>query len=444
MIDYTNIVVFSPKFSKAILENPLLKFVKRVLDDEIISQHSKYKNMDILVLGDEVKISGSLHQLWNGNKDNYNDFPFWAIKQIIFELSNTLGFDPKEAKILGLEYGVNISPHLPVKEIISRIICYNWRVPFEYIKDKKGVGNGKRADLSNYRIKIYDKGLQNDLGNLIRIENKTLRSIDLEGTGANTLWDLTNVAVLENLGHKLVSRFDDILLCEDIDEALLNEKQKLFYHDAKNPYYWKELPRWKRNDRIKNYLELVGQYGTQNQKDALKKQVIEKWDELEKCNVFAWFCDRLMQQNCNVFAWFEEPQINNEEVADCNVFALLKLQNVTHCLITGVDISGQKKGSKFVGENTVRKNPDLAEKLDQERRINKRKHDDISENARRAKRVRNQWSNPANNTRKSIQNLMNKGDLLLFPLGETISPQKLALIERFKSAEWEVRLSPNR
>lgn len=441
MIDYVKIEVFLHQFSKPILENPLLKFDKKVsADGEIMNQTAKYKNMDIFVQGEALTISGSLHKLWNGDDTNYNDFPFLAIRQTISDLANALYFSPSEARVLGLEYGVNITPVLPVTEILRRTICYDWREPLESMKGIVGAGNGKQANLSNYRLKIYDKGLPNHIPNLLRVENKTLRSVDLEGTGVNTLWDLTNVAVLAKLGNKLMRRFDNILLYEEINETLLNEKQRLFYCEAKNPNYWKELERWKRDDRKKGYWSLVEKYAVSGVKGDLRKQIFEKWEMLQKCNVFAWFCERLLQQKCNVFAWFEEPAAIDKEAEDCNIFALLKLQNVTFCLTTRFDISGQKKGSRFVSEKTVRANPEVAAKLDEGRKKHKRKHEAISENARLAKRSRNEWSNKGNNTRKSIEKLKSKGELFLFSLEETISPQKLALVERFRGTKWEVKV----
>lgn len=443
MIDYVNVRIFSHQFKTPILENPLLEFEQNIVQGEIKSQKSKYKNLEVFVQGNQVTISGSLHKFWNGNDTNWNDFPYWAVRQTIIDLSNNLGFNPKDARVLGLEHGVNIVCTSPVKSIISRTICYDWREPFESMKGIVGKGNGKQANLSNYRVKIYDKGLQHSVHNLLRVENKTLRSIDLEGTGVITLWDLTKVDVLERLGHRLLNRFGDVLIVEDIDQSSLNTKQKLLYHDSKNPNYWKELARWKRNDMKQLYLDLIEKYGTSGIKNDLHNDIFNKWEELRKCNVFAWFSERLLENNCNVFAWLEEPSISAEEMEICNVLSLLKLQNVTHCLVTGFDISGQKVGSKFVSEKTVKENPELAKKLEEGRRCYQRKDNGISEAARLAKRTRNSFSNRGNNTRAAIIRLKSKGELMLFSLEETIASKKWEEVERFKGTKWEITMVQN-
>jgi hypothetical protein len=330
MGDYIKLQLLNNQFSKPILQNPLFSFEARVKDGVIISQTATYKNIKVLVKDHETIISGSLHKFWNPNGSNSNDFPMRALRLAIIDLSLLFGFSPDDAIILGLEYGVNVVPDASVSEIISRTICYDWREPFESMKGMIGAGNGKDAELANYRIKIYDKGLQYGMFEpLLRFECKTKRSIDLKDTGAHTLWDLTNSEVLQLMGQKLVSRFESILFHERLDETVMSFKEQLFYHDAANPYFWQELKPWKRNDNKAKFAKLLETYGGGSLKSNLRKQIADKWEELQKCNDFAWSLENISEENRNVFAPFNEAELTAAKLDNSNDCALLKGENVT-------------------------------------------------------------------------------------------------------------------
>lgn len=441
MVDFVKIEVPFDKFTKSVLNDERLFFEKRVSPDGLIlSQTAKFKNMDLRVEENQrVIIEGSIHKFWNGNDSNGNDFPQWALRQSIEELAQELCFSPKDSRIVGLEYGVNIVPPINTSDLINRMICYDWRVPFESLKGIKGRGNGKQANLSNYRIKGYDKGLQEGAGTeIFRLEVKTLRSEDLMQMGVNTLHDLCNGEVLEKLGAKFHERIGHIFFKENLE--LSTSKEELFGLKVVNPNYWKELSRWKRNDEKQKLLSLIERKSKTEINQEVQAAARQKWETLQKCNVFAWFWAKVENEKCNVFAsnnLLPHPDKENEK---CNVFALLKSRNVTLCQVSGIDISGQKKGSKFVSAKTIKSSPDLIDKLGVGRKKNRRKHSEIPEEARIAKRLRNQWSNTANNVRASVKRLHQKGNLLLFPLAETISPNKLEALKRFEGTEWDCRV----
>lgn len=330
MIDYFKIGLFDQQFRKLILENPLLNFEARVKDAEIISQTATYKNMKVCVNDRQTIISGSLHKFWDSNGTNSSDFPMEPLRPAIIELSHLFGFNPADAVILGLEYGVNVIPVAPTDELISRAICYDCRHPFESMQGITGAGNGKEARLSNYRIKIYDKGLQYGLSEpLLRFECKTKRSIDLKETGAHTLQDLTNSEVLRRLGQELISRFESILFHEKLDETLMSHKEQLFYHDAANPYLWQSLKPWKRNDNKAKFAKLLEKHGGGSLKSNLRKQIADKWNELQKCNDFAGFPENISEEKCNDFTPFNESELTAAKLENSNDFALLEGENVT-------------------------------------------------------------------------------------------------------------------
>lgn len=228
-------------------------------------------------------------------------------------------------------------------------------------------------------------------------------------------------------------RINRIFFKEDLE---LPKKQERFGLEAVNPNYWRELPRWKRSDSKNKLKSLIEKYSKTSINEEVQTAARQKWDSLQKCNVFAWFLAKVEAEKCNVFASNDLPQTLDFEEGKCNVFALLKEKNVTLCLVSGVDISEQKKGSRFVSAKTIKNRPDLATKIGHGRKKNRRKHYEIPEEERIAKRIRNKWSNEGNNVRASVRRLQQKGDLLLFSLEETIDRRKLEALQRFEKTKW--------
>lgn len=433
MIDYVNIQINSEYTAGRLLAK--FDFEATVKGGVVLSQKAEVKGIEVFVVGNQATIKGSLHKFWDG-VNNASDFPLWAVSTAIGDLAELFEFDPKGAKIMGLEYGVNIKTDVPPKEIIEKVTVYDWREPFESMKGIVGVGYGVQANLSNYRVKIYDKGTQAGLPNTLRIESKTLRSIDLDGL-ASTLHDLTKVEVLEKFGKKLLSRFNDILLIEDWDN--ITGKELLFYHDAKNPKYWKNLYRQKRQRAINKYRELEQRFGRTYIKKELQNQVAQKWEELQNRDVFAWFIQGMVESGQCPLNWYDAPELQGEEETQKrDVFALLKVENVTLCLVTKEDISHQKKGSKFVSAKTILAKPKIAEKKGRKKYKPTVKE---SEEARAAHGFRNDYFNDGHNARRSIerrrQQRQKTGQVPLFSLEETISKSVLERVERYRGTPFD-------
>ncbi|AYQ31084.1 hypothetical protein [Runella sp. SP2] len=373
MIDFVKIEVSLEKFTLSPLENPKLSFKMSVDADWVLipgdNPKAKFKNLDLEIHVQEkaVIIEGSIHKFWNGNDSNSNDFPQWAVRQTIEEISEELYFSPKDARIVGLEYGVNIAPPvLTTEELISRMITYNWRTPFESLKSIVGRGHGKQAKSSNYKVKGYDKGLQERTSfQIFRLEIKTLRSKDLAPIEVKTLHDLCNSKTLERLGHMFQERISHIFFEEDLELPEGFDKEEKLYLKAINPLYWKKLKRWKRDDEKRKVHSLIEKYAKTTIANEVQTAARQKWESLRKCNVFTWFCEKV-----------ENETTASTEEKKCNVFTLLKEKNVTLNSLKTEHNKGRKrrknKGLTY-SEMVLKNDKKNAEVINLEKRLRKQK-----------------------------------------------------------------------
>ena len=110
------------------------------------------------------------------------------------------------------------------------------------------------------------------------------------------------------------------------------------------------------------------------------------------------------------------------------------------CKVTGTDISGQKKGSVFVGETTLRNDADLLVAVAKQHRSKKRKRTNHDAAYYAAHNIRNKHTNAANNLRKRLLKL--KKDSGLFEVSDVVRlpDEKRELLKRWEGTEFEVNL----
>ncbi len=443
MIDYVKIHQKSKQWAERLGRNPKIELSSTISKDgEVMSQQAKLGDLEIFIRADEVTVAGSLHKFWSNANENHSDFSYWALCQAIGDSSEILEFDPKEAKILGLEYGVNVTTTIPPKEIISKAVCYDWREPFESMKGIVGIGYGTQANLSNYRVKLYDKGTPNGKENLLRFESKTLRSCDLDGLGANFLYDLTKQEVLSALGERLIERFNDVLILGDwcIEE---DDKDKLRYAQYQNPKYWRNLSRAQRYNERAKFLKMCNKYAKENLHKPIAEAIADKWRQLQSCDVFAWFTDKIAFAGYDVLDWYSATEGEAKEGAVCDILSLLKARNVANtktCLVTGEPINSKNRRAKFLGAADLRQSPEVLEKVAKVKKRKKYKRESSNDDAYFvAHNVRNDYFNKANNARRSIVTRQKKEAVqpTLFPMVEQLGKTVLESVERFAKTKYD-------
>lgn len=293
-----------------------------------------------------LEINTSPHYHSNHYCHNGDDFtPLQAIETIT-NILTYLGIDRKEfncLKVVNIEFGVNIIPDVDVKNLINGLLFYK-KTPFK-------VGDFpyfKKTDATSYKqIKAYAKGLQfedfQEYGinpNTFRFEVKSKQAKNICKYGITTADDLLNLETYNRLGQILIDEWEQILLVNL--EQNPNEENELktdavkFITDAENASFWDGMYRVKFARSKEKYYKILGTKN--NLHHLIKLQIIDKLFNLQNVT------------NSTQKTPINRGKVQNEKTA-CT---LLNLENVTTtqnnrvCLVTGLDISMQKKGSKYL------------------------------------------------------------------------------------------------
>jgi hypothetical protein len=403
---------------------------------------SKYKNWVLRIYDNcRLEIWGSIHVYHNGN-NNRHDFGFEDLSQTIELLGVELGFAPGIAKVRGIEYGVNVKVNN--LNIFDKIVCYG-----KYQVNKMTIPNhrakGVQWKTGDYRGKIYDKSLQNDLGEgLIRFEKKVLRMREIESVGIRTLSDLNDKSKIKLLGKDLNKMLEGLIIEEPLHLEKLSKPDLKLIENAKNPRFWEQLDKRMRTHYKNRYTQIVEDYGTQQIKKNILSLVEDKWLDLlssqskkcnlctgleqdnkpKKCNLCTGFEQDSKSRKCNLFLTrivgkgyiIDNPKTNteNNKIKVCRLVGLrvgLVAQKTPKrkCKTTYVTIDKQKESSLFVSEVLLRNDKEIYEEVKQQHqhRQNKRKRNDHDDFYYMAHNKRNIDSNTRNNLRNRIENRMN-------------------------------------
>lgn len=432
-----------------LLKNPLLEFESKfnVNTGEINESRkiTEYQDITFEIVKDRyVNMFGSLHKYSNKGKHNYNDFTFSCLIDTIIDLQQNFNINPHSVPINNIEFAVNINTSFNPKSFIQRNII-NFKGKQASISTFKGKGYLKEFITDRYIIKIYDKGLQfNRPENIFRFEVKVLKMEHLKNVGVKTLSDLLNYEVLNSLGNLLAETFDNLLTYDNslnIDE--LTAKEQKIYQNGINPMFWENLKpdtnnykhgskntQYKKDRKtyyrkLEQFKNLIQKYDLNRIQNDLSGQIKNKWNELlkidsKKRDKLTDFLNEISGQKKGqinrLSEKLEKPkkgQINTSNIGlNCPL-------SVKECLITKLNISMQKKGSKFLNVSGIKyyqKNkPDIY--LNLKKRLTKKQLEkslkiQIKEIAHS---VRNEYfnkkNNPRNNTKNSIKKLLLKPSL---------------------------------
>lgn len=237
--------------------NSLLKFASSVDVEtgEILSNNKTayYKGLYFCLIPSTVSdsthciIKGSLAKFHNNGNDNAFDYSIDMLQDTINELEKRFSVDPLRAEIQSFEYGVNVHPTQPIKQILNGLRAYQ-SDNFIGLKEQ-GIFNGKQLKRQEYSYKMYDKGLS--IGkpeiNLLRVEYavnsiKTARKYNIR-----TLADLSKISVLNMLQTTLLEIWNEIIFYDlGMKWRYMTDSQKekmLLYLDATN---WKKFTKMQR------------------------------------------------------------------------------------------------------------------------------------------------------------------------------------------------------
>ena len=242
--------------------NPVILKTRKIVGTHEIAYIQLYDVKDCAISvkifrSGRVWVQGSIHKFWDGH--NHSVFTIDEALKAFVQLFEILGAHPTDAKILQIEYGVNLCTPFDPDAFINRLICFKYK-PFE------GMGNyekiGKVCYQNEYDLKIYNKGKQYNLKrNILRVEKKVKDSRHLKRFEITTIADLTDSKVEEML-KDLLGCLDDVLIDDkSIDEDKLTTRQKLALSKYRNSSFWSELNRAVRLNTKKKFANLITKYG---------------------------------------------------------------------------------------------------------------------------------------------------------------------------------------
>lgn len=272
---------------------------KKRNDATITTHRGKWETFDLIikeVLSNTtgkhlfyLTIKGSLHKnFYKGT--NYLPFTWQQLQDQINHLCNALSINPSQAQISGLEIGVNIcTPFEVTSFLMGNVISYKGNSFNRYKKDTAGVCLGIVCNLSQYEVKIYDKGLQNNLPyKLCRFELKYLKMQALNSRGIKYLSDLQNFTKVYNLQTMLLNAWNDVLIfdvLQPVKKLPIKPREIELLIEGQNPKFWEQLKENNTGDHFKyvrkGFKKLVANYGN-NWQPLVYGLISNEWQTLFK------------------------------------------------------------------------------------------------------------------------------------------------------------------
>jgi hypothetical protein len=368
MIDFIKVQLID--FDRRLLEsNPLLDFYDVVNTDtgEIRTTNkdgkkrtpcksASYQGLEFRIFDSgTILLKGSLHKYWNQGLHNYNDFYYSALRKVLLDIERTFSISPKQMKLRVVELGVNITPPYPTLKIINYLINHR-RKQFEWVC-LNGKGHYKQACHSQFYVKVYDKAKQyrekyNIIDDILRFEIKVIKMEKLKELNIKTLDDLVNID-FSILGDILVKEWESILFYDFTIQSNSKSLDKYM-----NPNYWMELVEEQRSSAYNKHfakLKTITQEHSLHVQDKISSLIKEKCIELSMgvySDQGSTLANGVQNDHLNIGAIDTPFNMRNNSFDDNIKLRIEKAKKNRRCLITGVDISMQKKDS-FLVNNTA-------------------------------------------------------------------------------------------
>lgn len=306
-LDYVKFQLIN--YPDELINNRNLQFMPFFKDVELHYHFAFYNNIKFTIYNSGmIYISGSLHKCFNNGKHNANDFDLNAFRDVLQTFRVKFGILPENLKIIGLEFGVNIEPPCKTDLILNNILQHK-RIDFENnIKSK--YGNYLQAKHSNYILKIYNKSKQYKLENeLMRIEIKQRNWSEYRKLGIHTLKDFIH--------------FDKKIFIE----TLISKWFEVVYYNPQNNVNDK----WNKYNNVNFWRELQKKSNTTYSKHFNRLKEINNLSELNIQNEVGNLIFKKI-------VLLTSKKSLNKGFINSNF-------KEKRCLLTGIDISVQRKDS---------------------------------------------------------------------------------------------------
>lgn len=233
-----------------------------------------------------LKIKGSLHKN-HFNGKNFQPFTWIDLQTQLHHICKTLLIDPIKARISTIEIGLNIVTPFEVTTFLKcNVINYKGKEFKTYKADKNGFELGLFCDLSQYKVKLYNKGLQNNLPiNLMRFEKRFLKMQIPQKKGVLYLSDLLDIQKVKKLKPLIVEAWENVLIYDienlkGLKKTLGSDYDLLL--NGQNPKYWRKIKvanRDRYNYQRGKFKDIVLKYGT-NSHCLVSDLIKNEWESL--------------------------------------------------------------------------------------------------------------------------------------------------------------------
>lgn len=308
---------------------------------------AEYKNLKFEIFkSGKIVLSGSFHRYSNDGIHNYNNFTFAALQDVINDICQRFGIDPIKAIIHHLEFGINLYDlSYRATQIVQNLMIHSGRgnLPkhFKYLAHNTP-SEFKCIVRDWYILKIYDKGKHYQREeNIFRLECKAKKMHRLNDMGICNLADLTKPETMNKLSEMLQFLWSGVLINDwTIRQNEIAQDLRYKLKDWRNPTYWTNLKsatktknRNKFNKELNQYLILVQEH-SDNIHKIINDSLVLNW-----CKNTTELKNEITPSKVQ-----EHPFIIN---------GLAPAPDKV-CIKTGIDISKQKEGSRYLREQTVR------------------------------------------------------------------------------------------
>lgn len=248
-----------------------------------------------------LTIKGSIHKNHFDGK-NYSRFTFPDLCSQIEYLCLNLHLNAKKCILKNFEYGLNLPVKFnPIKYLENNLINFKGK-GFDRMKTESEISIGYDCRLSEYKIKIYDKGLQHDLPQyLMRFEKAYKKMTSPKNIGIYSFADLTKLNFLKELQKDLLQAWGEVLLFDNtvFENNSLPVKDKIFLLQCKNSNFWKDFKntssRKYNKDKMKGLLLKYGSNG--NVQNEVKEFLIK---EFKNCTLLPSVENEAKNKNCTL------------------------------------------------------------------------------------------------------------------------------------------------
>lgn len=334
--------------------------------------------------GNSLTVKGSLHKFYNNGLQNSDQFTFSKLNSAVLKLENKIGISASKLELHGLEIGVNIELPVKASSVIKNAVCFKGN-PFTFINKKEPL-KGIVCSLSDYELKIYDKGKQANTGaeNLLRIEIKVNKMRHLRELSLKYLTDLTDLERTYNAVYVINEALSNVIWTDTkIDLSKMNDREQKQFLYYSNPKTWQNINKHKAYRGRNSFKTLLKKYSNtdtlfilQSRVETTWKALFESLKEAEKPRPFHRVSAlKEAQKNATFspFIWTVNKSHNTPSKARLKNLKIFRPE--THlsiksktpkkneainseprkCISCGNDISRQRKGSKFCSEKFTSK-----------------------------------------------------------------------------------------